>query len=155
MESPCVHTLYPRDPLLDYTDLPLLDTYYQENTTSSPESFFSSHTTSPSTSHCDVTSMGQLPQASPLIITPPSSGGSSSKRKVSDSEGDSLEDEGKATKRQRNTMAARKYRQKRLDLISDLEKALEEMTAERNELKLQLARKDAEAGALREMLAKK
>lgn len=81
----------------------------------------------------------------------------SSKRKASDHDGDcdTPEDDLKANKRQRNTMAARKYRQKRLDLIADLEKALEEMTAERDDLKLQLARKDAEAGALREMLAKK
>lgn len=79
---------------------------------------------------------------------------SSSKRKSSDRDDDTPDDD-KANKRQRNTMAARKYRQKRLDLIADLEKALEDMTAERDELKLQLARKDAEAGALREMLAKK
>jgi hypothetical protein len=58
-------------------------------------------------------------------------------------------------KRQRNTLAARKYRQKRLDRISDLEKALSDMTGERDDLKLQLARREAEVEALREMLAKK
>lgn len=60
-----------------------------------------------------------------------------------------------ALKRQRNTMAARKYRQKRLDRISELEKALEDMTGERDGLKLQLARREAEVEALREVLGKK
>lgn len=60
-----------------------------------------------------------------------------------------------AIKRQRNTMAARKYRQKRLDRISDLETALGHVTNERDELKLQLARREAEVEALREMLSKK
>lgn len=57
-------------------------------------------------------------------------------------------------KRQRNTMAARKYRQKRLDRIADLERALEETATERDELKLRLARKEAEVDALREMLSR-
>lgn len=61
----------------------------------------------------------------------------------------------KALKRQRNTMAARKYRQKRLDRISELEKALDERTDERDDLRLQLARREAEVAALREMLAAK
>lgn len=52
-------------------------------------------------------------------------------------------------------MAARKYRQKRLDRISELEKALEDMTGERDGLKLQLARREAEVEALREVLGKK
>lgn len=60
-----------------------------------------------------------------------------------------------AVKRQRNTLAARKYRQKRLDRISELEKALEDMTGERDSLKLQLARREAEVEALREMLGRK
>lgn len=50
-------------------------------------------------------------------------------------------------------MAARKYRQKRLDRIADLERALGDMTNERDELKLQLARKEAEVEALREILS--
>lgn len=60
-----------------------------------------------------------------------------------------------AIKRQRNTLAARKYRQKRLDRISELENALEDMTGERDALKLQLARREAEVEALREMLGRK
>lgn len=52
-------------------------------------------------------------------------------------------------------MAARKYRQKRLDRISDLEHSLSDMTDQRDALKLQLARKEAEVDALREMLSRK
>ena len=63
------------------------------------------------------------------------------------------EDPQMVIKRQRNTMAARKYRQKRLDRIADLERALGDMTNERDELKLQLARKEAEVEALREILS--
>lgn len=65
------------------------------------------------------------------------------------------EDPETAIKRQRNTMAARKYRQKRLDRISDLERSLGDMTDQRDALKLQLARKEAEVDALREMLVRK
>ncbi|KAK1245949.1 hypothetical protein MKX07_005018 [Trichoderma sp. CBMAI-0711] len=60
-----------------------------------------------------------------------------------------------AIKRQRNTMAARKYRQKRLDRIADLERALSDMACERDELKLKLARREAEVEALREVLGRR
>lgn len=65
------------------------------------------------------------------------------------------EDSQVVIKRQRNTMAARKYRQKRLDRISDLERSLSDMTDQRDALKLQLARREAEVEALREMLSRK
>jgi len=55
-------------------------------------------------------------------------------------------------KRQRNTIAARKYRQKRLDRIQELEDALEGVTRERDDLKLRLARQEAETAALKEMM---
>uniref|UniRef100_A0A1Y1ND26 BZIP domain-containing protein n=1 Tax=Photinus pyralis TaxID=7054 RepID=A0A1Y1ND26_PHOPY len=88
-----------------------------------------------------------------------SSGTGSSKRKYTASPPEDLDPDSEeaqvAIKRQRNTMAARKYRQKRLDRISDLETALGEVTNERDELKLQLARREAEVEALREMLSKK
>lgn len=81
------------------------------------------------------------------------------KRKSGDAEGDQPGPENEeaqvALKRQRNTLAARKYRQKRLDRISELEKALEDMTGDRDSLKLQLARREAEVEALREMLGRK
>ncbi|ODA81366.1 hypothetical protein RJ55_04331 [Drechmeria coniospora] len=55
-------------------------------------------------------------------------------------------------KRHRNTMAARKSRQKRLDHIADLEHTLGEVSRERDELRLQLARREAEVETLREAL---
>lgn len=91
--------------------------------------------------------------------SPSSSGSGSSKRKHTDSPPPDLDPDSEEAqvviKRQRNTMAARKYRQKRLDRISDLESALGEVCSERDELKLQLARREAEVEALREMLSRK
>lgn len=50
-------------------------------------------------------------------------------------------------------MAARRYRQRRLDRLAELEKQLAEVTADRDDLKVKLARREAEVGALREVLA--
>ena len=55
----------------------------------------------------------------------------------------------RAEKRQRNSAAARKYRQKFVDRIAELEKALAEVSAERDQLKLKLVRSDAEVEVLR------
>ncbi|KAJ2974658.1 hypothetical protein NUW58_g8588 [Xylaria curta] len=60
-----------------------------------------------------------------------------------------------ALKRQRNNVAARKYRQKRIDRINELELELDEVKQERDDLKLRLARQEAEAAALRTMLQMK
>jgi len=58
-------------------------------------------------------------------------------------------------KRRRNNAAAAKYRQKKLDRISEAEKSLADVCGERDELKLQLARRDAEIEVLRRMLDEK
>lgn len=116
------------------------------------------HTPSTSTYHTPAAANSSHPRGSP---TSSSDGYSASgvKRKSAEKEGaqQDLESEEAqvALKRQRNTLAARKYRQKRLDRISELEKALEDMTGERDSLKLQLARREAEVEALREMLGRK
>lgn len=55
-------------------------------------------------------------------------------------------------KRERNTAAARRYRQKRLDRIKELEDELAKVTADRDELKLKLARQEAETATLRDLL---
>lgn len=68
---------------------------------------------------------------------------------------DKGEDADTVLKRQRNTIAARKYRQKRLDRIKELEDALEGVTKERDDLRLRLARQEAETAALREMMRMK
>ncbi|KAI2611778.1 uncharacterized protein GGS25DRAFT_484060 [Hypoxylon fragiforme] len=57
-----------------------------------------------------------------------------------------------ALKRQRNNVAARKYRQKRIDRINELEGELKDVKQERDDLRLRLARQEAEAAALRSML---
>jgi predicted nuclease with TOPRIM domain len=55
-------------------------------------------------------------------------------------------------KRRRNTLAARKYRQKRIDRIADLEDEVDKLKSEREELRIKLARQEAETAALKEML---
>ncbi|KAK3500494.1 glycosyl hydrolase family 3 N terminal domain-containing protein [Neurospora crassa] len=56
-------------------------------------------------------------------------------------------------KRQRNNIAAKKYRQKKIDRIQELEEEVDQIKKEREELRLMLAKRDAEVGMLREMLA--
>ncbi|KAH7122949.1 hypothetical protein EDB81DRAFT_861171 [Dactylonectria macrodidyma] len=81
----------------------------------------------------------------------PGSSSGSTKRKA-----DNSSPEADATlKRQRNTLAARKYRQKRLDRIAELELALADVTSDRDDLRLKLVRREAEVDALREMLGRK
>lgn len=58
-------------------------------------------------------------------------------------------------KRQRNNVAAKKYRQKKIDRIQELEEVVDEVKRERDELKIRLARQEAETEALREMLKMK
>jgi hypothetical protein len=89
--------------------------------------------------------------SNPTLSPSSPSSTSSSKRKASSDQ----ESQDKVIKRQRNTLAARKYRQKRLDRIAELEKALEEMTGDRDDLKMKLVRREAEVDALREMLGRK
>ncbi|KAK0748964.1 hypothetical protein B0T18DRAFT_405520 [Schizothecium vesticola] len=58
-------------------------------------------------------------------------------------------------KRQRNNVAAKKYRQKKIDRIQELEDVVDEVKRERDELRIRLARQEAETEALREMLKMK
>ncbi|KAL2360936.1 hypothetical protein RJZ56_006191 [Blastomyces dermatitidis] len=60
-----------------------------------------------------------------------------------------------ADKRRRNTLAARRFRQKQHDRVAELERALESVCRERDELKMQAARWEGEVVALRGMLRKK
>lgn len=65
----------------------------------------------------------------------------------------SPENEAQADKRRRNTAAAAKYRQKRTDRVAELENALVEISKERDALKLQLAKRDAEVGLLQRLVS--
>ena len=58
-------------------------------------------------------------------------------------------------RRQRNTEAARRYRQRKVDRVNELEEALSTVFKERDELKLKLARAEAEAELLRKLVAGK
>ncbi|KAK1516688.1 BZIP transcription factor JlbA/IDI-4 [Colletotrichum paranaense] len=125
----------------------------QESILDNPESIFSSTFPSRSTT-------------SDLLPTQPSApatqrrdhSASGTKRKANGSPTTDLdsidEDNANAIRRQRNTVAARKYRQKGRDRITELESALKVVEEERDKLKLQLARKEAEVDALREMMKK-
>ncbi|KAF5001186.1 hypothetical protein FGRMN_1210 [Fusarium graminum] len=121
-----------------------------------PRTINSSPSEQPSTSNTPNPtnkSSSSIPGTSTFSLhpSPSSSSGSSRKRKSSPED----EDSSVALKRQRNTLAARKYRQKRLDRITELEDALAAMKDERDDMRLQLARREAEVDALREMLGKK
>jgi len=58
-------------------------------------------------------------------------------------------------KRHRNNLAAKRYRQKKIDRIEELENEVKEVKQERDDLRIQLARQEAEVAALREMLKMK
>ena len=57
-------------------------------------------------------------------------------------------------KRRANTLAARRYRQNRLDRLSELETALKETQLERDALKEQVARLQGETQVLRDLVHK-
>lgn len=58
-------------------------------------------------------------------------------------------------KRTKNTLAARRYRQKRLDQLSELEAELKETRLERDALKVRLAKLEGETEILRQLVQKK
>lgn len=91
----------------------------------------SSKTTSPTT-------IAKATPASPSTSDSPEEAGDSRKRK-----------------RERNTEAARRYRQRRQDRLEELEEALAAMTKDRDELRIKLARSEAETDILRGLMAKK
>jgi hypothetical protein len=58
-------------------------------------------------------------------------------------------------KRKLNTLAARRYRQKRVDQMSSLESALKEAERERDALKVRVAKLEGETEILKQLLSKK
>lgn len=56
------------------------------------------------------------------------------------------------SRRQRNNLAAKRYRQKKIDRIEELEDEVKQVKEERDDLRIRLARQEAEVAALREML---
>lgn len=118
-------------------------------TTSSPTHMISPVSSHSSSSHVDAHSFH------PTNAKPPSASSLSNKRpapkysEAASTPSSTLDDNDRVTKRHRNTEAARRYRQRKLDRVTELEEALAEMTKERDELKLKLARSEAEADVLR------
>lgn len=98
----------------------------------------------------------QLPETvsslspSPSSLSPVSSSAPSNPRKRSPPV-----DPTTALKRQRNNVAAKKYRQKKVDRISELELELQGVKDERDDLKIRLARQEAETAALKTLLKMK
>jgi len=80
---------------------------------------------------------------------------SSPKKRPSSSVSSGSPPEDDSNKRQRNTEAARRYRQRKVDRVSELEDALAVMTREKDDLKLKLARSEAEADVLRSLMSKR
>ena len=62
-------------------------------------------------------------------------------------------DASRVEKRKANTLAARRYRQKRVDQMSSLEAEIKEVKTERDDLKVRCARLEGEVETLRALLA--
>ncbi|KAF2662706.1 hypothetical protein K491DRAFT_686582 [Lophiostoma macrostomum CBS 122681] len=65
------------------------------------------------------------------------------------------ESSARVEKRRQNTLAARRYRQKRVDQMSTLESTLQETRLERDDLKVRVARLEGEVETLRRLLSSK
>lgn len=102
-----------------------------------------SSSTSSSPSMSDSATAGELSSIYPVEASASSRKRGSAAVSVSDS---------KSEKRRRNNVAAAKYRQKKIDKIEELEGQLRAMIAERDDLKIALAKRDAEVELLRKML---
>jgi len=107
--------------------------------TSAPMIRDSSHSGSSSTSHKDQSS------------SPPEQSSSS---RLSSTKNSPLapEPSSRVEKRKANTLAARRYRQKRVDQMTTLESELKEVKAERDDLKVRNARLEGEVETLRALL---
>lgn len=87
----------------------------------------------------------------------PDSVSASSKSKSSPKDISSTPDSNAASnsrieKRKANTLAARRYRQKRLDKVAELEAALKETQLERDALKMQIAKLEGETRVLKDLV---
>jgi Basic region leucine zipper len=60
-----------------------------------------------------------------------------------------------ALKRQKNNIAAKRYRQKKIDRIAELEQKVQIVMREKENLKLELAKRETEVQMLRELLLQK
>jgi hypothetical protein len=142
-----------------YPDATNLTSYTDNNTTThldlthlatsiKPVSSSTMHATSPNIS--SHTSRSSSTSASANTLATNTNAPKAGKKRASSTEDDEV-----VEKRQRNNAAAAKYRQKKLDRIAELEKALQEVSTERDNLKIQLAKKDGEVEILNRLLSRK
>ncbi|KAL4795134.1 hypothetical protein BDV19DRAFT_363673 [Aspergillus venezuelensis] len=105
-----------------------------------------SHTTTTTTPTIHPTTTTSTSMPATTLPTPSASASRESSPK---------ENPSRITKRQLNTMAARRYRQRRLDRMTQLEEELEAVKRERDELKMRVSKLEGETEALRTMVKEK
>ncbi|KAL4971066.1 bZIP transcription factor JlbA/IDI-4 [Aspergillus stella-maris] len=120
----------------------------------SPDTPLDHHLTNPSTSHTTTTTTSTIhptttTSTSMPATTLPTPSASASR------ESSPKENPSRITKRQLNTMAARRYRQRRLDRMTQLEEELEAVKRERDELKMRVSKLEGETEALRTLVKDK
>jgi hypothetical protein len=104
----------------------------------------------PVTPHWPASASASTPPERDESVTSGSRKSVTSKRKRASEE--SEEGAAQAEKRRRNNIAAAKCRQKKLDRISELEEALAAIQKERDDLKLQLAKREEEIRVYRDIV---
>ncbi|KAF6797636.1 bZIP transcription factor [Colletotrichum musicola] len=150
--SPLDNSIDQSFPYIDTSPPTLFDTF--------PDTFLTANPLDPLFGSSDSSNSNSPNQPPPLdmsaYIAAPGAPPSHRSSPTSDGPGPEVSTPGaeKLLRRQRNTIAARKYRQKKFDRIADLEKMLEEMTRERDDLRIRLARQEAETEALKSVMRK-
>ncbi|KAF7881367.1 uncharacterized protein EAF01_011878 [Botrytis porri] len=105
-----------------------------------------------STEQSSPTSSNPKSTSSPTHSSPPSPPSPSPKTQTPTSSSSTIS---RVEKRKLNTLAARRYRQKRVDQMSSLEAALKEVERERDALKVRVAKLEGETDILKSLLSKK
>jgi hypothetical protein len=151
--------------IMPTTSVPVIDssiTFYDFTGLDSNNGFGSDESSqqlSPAQSDEDLSLSSSISVSASASIAPSITSSSKSSRVRKAPDDDEEDDvpgvDKKAKKRIRNTLAVRKYRQKHLDRVTELEQTLDEVKKQRDDLQLKLARQEAETKLLREMLGMK
>lgn len=153
-----VSSLSPKEPLGDsllFGDLVVAPSPAR-NASPSPAAVVAAAEEPRASSSAKTSKTNKMPPAPAMsVFSVKTAGGRKRSREPSTGDDGDDDDAALADKRRRNNAAAAKYRQKKLDRISELEEAVAKVSKERDELKLQLARRDEEIRILREMLMAK
>lgn len=153
-----IHDAGPKEPLGDsllFGDLVVAPSPAR-NASPSPAAVVAAAEEPRASSSAKTSKTNKMPPAPAMsVFSVKTAGGRKRSREPSTGDDGDDDDAALADKRRRNNAAAAKYRQKKLDRISELEEAVAKVSKERDELKLQLARRDEEIRILREMLMAK